>query len=159
MRYFYPRPPRGGRRPARISTNWSWTFLSTPSARRATITDKQTHATAKISIHALREEGDLWPPFHASIILHFYPRPPRGGRPPAAWERAASSLFLSTPSARRATLIVEATKGKKTISIHALREEGDKDHAALGKVPAHISIHALREEGDCWEVPRRRSRP
>ncbi len=34
-----------------------------------------------------------------------------------------------------------------TISIHALREEGDQRSSA-GHPPGTISIHALREEGD-----------
>ena len=35
------------------------------------------------------------------------------------------------------------------ISIHALREEGDfVDNVGNGGWKAHISIHALREEGD-----------
>ena len=33
--------------------------------------------------------------------------------------------FLSTPSARRATLALMQASGDKKISIHALREEGD----------------------------------
>ena len=34
----------------------------------------------RISIHALREEGD-WPmALMPARALHFYPRPPRGGR-------------------------------------------------------------------------------
>ena len=57
-----------------------------------------------ISIHALREEGDLRltprPPRYAQ---YFYPRPPRGGRPGAIYN----------------------AKQAKEISIHALREEGD----------------------------------
>ena len=56
-----------------------------------------------ISIHALREEGD------AQI----------------AFFKAAGSLFLSTPSARRATTLPFASTSCKIISIHALREEGD----------------------------------
>ena len=56
-----------------------------------------------ISIHALREEGDLWRPSAIRTISNFYPRPPRGGRPAG----------LGTTNARR------------HISIHALREEGD----------------------------------
>ena len=56
-------------------------------------------------------------------------------------------LFLSTPSARRAT----AAKGQGNIhvqiSIHALREEGDAQHPDTAISPK-ISIHALREEGD-----------
>ena len=56
-----------------------------------------------ISIHALREEGDV----------HF------GGL------NTLKGLFLSTPSARRATGL-RTVRGKPfTISIHALREEGD----------------------------------
>ena len=55
--------------------------------------------------------------------------------------------FLSTPSARRATLEKLKNSPVYIISIHALREEGDEglenDLAAL-----EISIHALREEGD-----------
>ena len=63
-------------------------------------------------------------------------------------------IFLSTPSARRATTTVTHIVAAKEISIHALREEGD---AAIQKNfggSAKISIHALREEGDlagrCW---------
>ena len=56
-----------------------------------------------ISIHALREEGDS---------LTFVTR--KGFLP-----------FLSTPSARRATLALWLKPRINTISIHALREEGD----------------------------------
>ena len=77
-------------------------FLSTPSARRATWTFHKTHLTYTISIHALREEGDVT-------------------------ERSCSSTWL--------------------ISIHALREEGDIRYWETA-YPAGISIHALREEGD-----------
>ena len=35
-------------------------------------------------------------------------------------------IFLSTPSARRATLCCTGAGCKTLISIHALREEGDK---------------------------------
>ena len=34
------------------------------------------------------------------------------------------------------------------ISIHALREEGDRRHADNCRLVDAISIHALREEGD-----------
>ena len=36
----------------------------------------------------------------------------------------------------------------KTISIHALREEGDGENDTGPWVQTQISIHALREEGD-----------
>ena len=79
-----------------------------------------------ISIHALREEGDQILDFVKFNKIDFYPRPPRGGRPlhvlrmPAVW-----MLFLSTPSARRATPSHRPGTFRPCISIHALREEGD----------------------------------
>ena len=55
--------------------------------------------------------------------------------------------FLSTPSARRATRLEWSIVNAYSISIHALREEGDLLCLMLAQsVP--ISIHALREEGD-----------
>ena len=57
-----------------------------------------------ISIHALREEGDASPRAMAADVPYFYPRPPRGGRP---------------LHHRRCRL-------PQGISIHALREEGDR---------------------------------
>ena len=39
-----------------------------------------------------------------------------------------------------------------TISIHALREEGDDAPTNLGSTIINISIHALREEGDFFPV-------
>ena len=57
-------------------------------------------------------------------------------------------LFLSTPSARRATSAACHRAAASHISIHALREEGDHHFAALEAAGPGISIHALREEGD-----------
>ena len=78
--------------------------------------------------------------------------------------------FLSTPSARRATQAPTSATMSTTISIHALREEGDTGITTTktsksyfyprpprgGRPFPHgtkltasqISIHALREEGD-----------
>ena len=83
-----------------------------------------------ISIHALREEGDQHP--HRS--------------------RNSQHPFLSTPSARRATIIQDyVLEGKKFLSTPSARRatEGAK---GFGEKSV-ISIHALREEGD----PRRTS--
>ena len=102
-------------------------FLSTPSARRATTRYVPGAPAGAISIHALREEGDLVRHYRMkpSLIFlstpsarratqtrrrwwagrcNFYPRPPRGGRPFAEFEVLPDGQFLSTPSARRATL-------------------------------------------------------
>ena len=102
QRYFYPRPPRGGR--PRTSRCACWTEF--------------------ISIHALREEGDLRP-----------------------GHLAGRSRFLSTPSARRATQHSHGLELLINISIHALREEGDET-VETPSTDSTISIHALREEGD-----------
>ena len=56
-----------------------------------------------ISIHALREEGDV------RALMDSY----------------GLELFQSTPSARRATRKFVRHRPDRRISIHALREEGD----------------------------------
>ena len=145
---FYPRPPRGGRPAAGLtitaSTKFLSTpsarratedsikihcddigFLSTPSARRATEADDRAEQEQIISIHALREEGDFCSRLATSQIPHFYPRPPRGGRQVSRKPDGWYYLFLSTPSARRATEHMAKPVNKAKISIHALREEGD----------------------------------
>ena len=78
-------------------------FLSTPSARRATLYNHRHAHCCQISIHALREEGDQRQPCIVAKLLYFYPRPPRGGRPSGGFAMGYVTKFLSTPSARRAT--------------------------------------------------------
>ena len=170
-RNFYPRPPRGGRPDAAAAARCGNRFLPTPSARRATSTITASPPGAEISTHALREEGDQGEAVadrHHDISTHalreegdelgilprfgqphFYPRPPRGGRPqPAPGDRGRHPisthalreegdperrialidevLFLPTPSARRATARDVAKLLRRiAISTHALREEGD----------------------------------
>ena len=100
---FYPRPPRGGR-PAGCPRRWApRLFLSTPSARRATLFGREDNAPSLISIHALREEGDLrnrQKQHFCAISIHALREEGDCSRPPM-W--ATPTIFLSTPSARRAT--------------------------------------------------------
>ena len=103
-RYFYPRPPRGGRQRGAHYAKRRIEFLSTPSARRATHFCFGGPHCVVISIHALREEGDTIAPALFCARTDFYPRPPRGGRRNHGDDAAALRGFLSTPSARRATL-------------------------------------------------------
>ena len=102
------------------------TFLSTPSARRATFDGPTIYREEPISIHALREEGDRCCPRGCTLSGNFYPRPPRGGRQLPRGNSEHVNEFLSTPSARRATRTDELSERISKISIHALREEGDK---------------------------------
>ena len=145
---FYPRPPRGGRRSAPSGRRSNSAFLSTPSARRATrlCVDVVHHGVA-ISIHALREEGDAAAARATARPANFYPRPPRGGRRILPCFFPPKIIFLSTPSARRATRYQGTlTKNTKFLSTPSARRA---TKAAQALRQAHtISIHALREEGD-----------
>ena len=80
LQYFYPRPPRGGRPITKPCSSKLLVFLSTPSARRATQFVRFMILFHVISIHALREEGDIATSLRVSPMQNFYPRPPRGGR-------------------------------------------------------------------------------
>ena len=57
-------------------------------------------------------------------------------------------IFLSTPSGWRATTRRPQIKHSYTISIHALRVEGDSMDFPAKYIALMISIHALRVEGD-----------
>ena len=101
--YFYPRPPRGGRLSVLLLSFKAKRFLSTPSARRATKVLLTMRQLFEISIHALREEGDAKFVCSECAWTDFYPRPPRGGRLQFTVIKSWGKIFLSTPSARRAT--------------------------------------------------------
>ena len=110
-------------------------FLSTPSARRATRQSHYGHCQHEISIHALRKEGDPAGVNPTRKGEHFYPRPPQGGRryygesTARSWNISIHALrkegdqtvsillmedivFLSTPSARRATTPLPGAKSQ-----------------------------------------------
>ena len=107
--YFYPRPPRGGRRHDFIFFHAQINFYPRPprGGRHAVALYKSIGKL--ISIHALREEGDKLAAHLIPCPENFYPRPPRGGRP-IPFEVFSNPLkFLSTPSARRATVSITTT--------------------------------------------------
>ena len=145
---FYPRPPRGGRLCFVDFCSRSVRFLSTPSARRATNLRTTEGVEGKISIHALREEGDR---IHlrksASWSLYFYPRPPRGGRPSTSSLIVSSRLFLSTPSARRATwpMMWSASAGKIFLSTPSARRATAKTETkSLFSYKLYNILHEFR---------------
>ncbi len=94
---FYPRPPRGGRLSSTTATQATTRFLSTPSARRATVGFIDAEHGEHISIHALREEGDSSGSSAIWLTANFYPRPPRGGRPRSAAETKKPEYFYPRP--------------------------------------------------------------
>ena len=147
QQYFYPRPPRGGRQKLLHRAVKAIEFLSTPSARRATSVwyfpstflcnfyprpprggrhppHRHRLAAPRISIHALREEGDDFS--RADVV--------------------AADISIHALREEGDWVTPEELK-EYTISIHALREEGDGHGRQLLR-PGGISIHALREEGD-----------
>ena len=132
--------------------------------------DPDGFGQSDISIHALREEGDTGATAYNWKLAYFYPRPPRGGRPPGdsffarprnfyprpprggrqyqPYIRAARAAFLSTPSARRATLPRFWTHVIEYDFYPRPPRGGRQQPREQVQVIQGISIHALREEGD-----------
>ena len=177
----------------RTSKKRETTFLSTPSARRATehkreymdqnkisihalreegdVAQKLTERMEKISIHALREEGDPAGRLQRVLHRHFYPRPPRGGRPgipgihlhpktdfyprpPRGGRRCPASgswrtclyFYPRPPRGGRRGLYHEEEILYRFLSTPSARRA---TAMAIAWHKCHeISIHALREEGD-----------
>ena len=102
-------------------------FQSTPSVGRATRFGYMCFKYIKISIHALRGEGDEFSPYCFVASSNFNPRPPWGGRHRASWFQSRHQRHFNPrpPWGGR-------------------REENHRQ-----AVSARISIHALRGEGDC----------
>ena len=122
---FYPRPPRGGRPVAGLSDRSSQNISIHALREEGDLRDERPDRHHPISIHALREEGDVVSLKGYLSHSDFYPRPPRGGRPSRLPKTYTEYIFLSTPSARRATWVSCTSSFFSSISIHALREEGD----------------------------------
>ena len=79
----------------------------------------------RISIHALREEGDRDQRGRSGIIVISIHALREEGDQPTGIANTPGVEFLSTPSARRATGRLRLYGYGRLISIHALREEGD----------------------------------
>ena len=151
---FYPRPPRGGRLQTSCDSSQATNFYPRPP-------------------RGGRPRQPIVMRFHG----YFYPRPPRGGRRSAPLFRPSSrNYFYPRPprGGRR-----QARSGRQVaqdISIHALREEGDRTAHGISNAAYRflstpsarratgadegirqaqaISIHALREEGDVTDSAR-----
>ena len=131
----------------------------------------ETYQYDQISIHALREEGDVGRYCQKLLPADFYPRPPRGGRLLLTYTLPDNTgYFYPRPPRGGRPYVLKDVDLEDVISIHALREEGD-DGMCVKQQPwrnfyprpprggrllflqcrlcaVKISIHALREEGD-----------
>ena len=128
---FYPRPPRGGRPSTPGFATLSYNFYPRPprGGRRDIVVME-------------------------NAAVYFYPRPPRGGRLVEFCQLHQPVVFLSTPSARRATR-------NSYMFTRFLRDfyprppRGGRPEGVTREYFVHIiSIHALREEGDMRTVYR-----
>ena len=106
-------------------------FLSTLSLRRATSSVNTADQEARISIHALLAESDLFRQNYECF----------------RW------IFLSTLSLRRATPPAAMRSWPRAISIHALLAESDVLELIPLSDPPSISIHALLAESDPAPAP------
>ena len=146
-------------------------FLSTPSARRATVDLAAAIDRIHISIHALREEGDLLlcvpAGYFSGISIHALREEGDGNGSRA---HGPCRVFLSTPSARRATgrdlsgrhqlgyFYPRPPRGGRPcplrmqgLTITFLSTPSARRATATQRcsfASSMISIHALREEGD-----------
>ena len=122
--YFYPRSPRGERRPRLRPTLKTPRFLSTLSSRRATPEGSPGYIRPLISIHALLAESDAGPGLLLPGLFYFYPRSPRG-------ERRNGAVSLTYGNA---------------ISIHALLAESDVRNQCSETPNSHFYPRSPRGE-------------
>ena len=143
----------GDRRYPPLQTRGS-AFLSTPSARRATALVSNANHGHIISIHALREEGDSGSAASKTTRKTFLSTPSARRATRVDSLSVLGSLFLSTPSARRATPHRTAYLVRRSISIHALREEGDwYALKSSGAWPIFLSTPSARRATPFLVVP------
>ena len=158
---FYPRHPRGWRRPrSKVRLFQCW-FLSTPPSRVATRADFFQRPRVVVAIHATLAGGDVvvsadlsksnsflsTPPSRVATTpcsiaqsspKRFYPRHPRGWRPflfqKIAKER--SSFYPRHPRGWRLVCFVEAVRGD----------------AFLSTPPPRVATYRVELDGDEYEV-------
>ena len=129
-------------------------FLSTSPAWGTTLDRLECFPHFGISIHVPRVGDDVLPGRGASQrFLHFYPRPPRGGRPSgfAAPQYPAVDFYPRPPRGGRQMPVVMHRRNRG-ISIHVPRVGDDTRWNAPCKTCC-ISIHVPRvgddRHGDC----------
>ena len=167
---FYPRPPRGGRPDSLDIAVSGGDFYPRPPRGGRPERDRKQSEIIKISIHALREEGDtqaivaarkierflstpsarratIWP-IMLVAVASFLSTPSARRATKACRVAAGLSQFLSTPSARRATMRAAFTPSRWRHFYPRPPRGGRRRRCDALPDPGQISIHALREEGD-----------
>ena len=148
-RYFNPRPPRGGRQKQKEAEE-AKRQISIHALREEG--DLRPRARPRlrryISIHALREEGDEDEPLLGLVHLISIHALREEGDDLRHKGRARGSNFNPRPPRGGRQNVLEGVGRAGQISIHALREEGDDGKLVVYDEAHMISIHALREEGD-----------
>ena len=124
--HFNPLPPHGGRHHFQIIVNLV-SGISIHSLRMEgdweIPADWNCHEIFQSTPSAWRETSYNW--IFCKIQRNFNPLPPHGGRPQLRGTTSGDWLFQSTPSAWRETRGFRTMTGKRFISIHSLRMEGD----------------------------------
>ena len=148
----------------------AFVFQSTPSARRATVSNAAAVGVRVISIHALHEESDRRAGCNGPPTSTFQSTPSARRATATVKNLALDLVFQSTPSARRATHVLQHIPRVAQISIHAFRVEGEPAGGVPRAPPSAfqsaisarrttgiavgigdgvvVSTHALREESD-----------
>ena len=174
--HFNPRPPRGGRqrilrnRPVvddisihalREEGDHRWSSLSpldknfNPRPPRGGRRQRTAYSCAAGHYFNPRPPRGGRPVLFriCAVLCNFNPRPPRGGRLILSDSQPSPSLFQSTPSARRATLLL-LVRHMRVTHFNPRPPRGGRP-ALFSRFSFHflISIHALREEGDALRSP------
>ena len=136
---FYPRPPRGGRPFWYLFVVLFILFLSTPSARRATVALADGHIYGQFLSTPSARRATRRDRRNHRVQHNFYPRPPRGGRPVRSKTACLYNVFLSTPSARRATLLFGGRRSRRKF----LSTPSARRATAGGPLPSTVSTAFL----------------
>ena len=125
VRHFNPRPPWGGR-PVLFIVARTLGRISIHALRgEGDLTPLTGVSESLISIHALRGEGDFCIFLIGRKLSGFQSTPSVGRATSKPNKEETNSQFQSTPSVGRATDNPSITFPVSNISIHALRGEGD----------------------------------
>ena len=125
VRHFYPRPPRGERRPSEPCRGHLPEISIHALREESDLRRFREFSAGRISIHALREESDPGSTASSAVAVGFLSTPSARRATTFCSRSTPFTLFLSTPSARRATAVHSWFFLPPVISIHALREESD----------------------------------